>query len=336
MSNEKTRTLTCDRLALLLSLCLSLGACGGGGSGGGGTAPSKVFVADSGNSVIGSVANPNPAPGIVRIDRIISSPQLTGTIPALFLDVARNELYVSNETSLVVFARANIASGSTNISRRIATLVPPGGNFNSLYLDTVRNMLYVGDQPNGVRVYHGARTANELGGPDNLPDRTLSGDFGANFVVRDVAVDTTKDILYVAVVNNGPLAMSVMSFDNASTLNGTVAPSRTITISTSVYGTMGLFIDAGRDRLYVADTANGVHVYDTASIKSDPVIPDRSIGLPSVVNRLAVDTVNDRLYATAGTAVYIVPNVSTASGVIPAIAALAGAGSSFTAVAVAP
>jgi len=328
------------RLLVLLWVCLCLGACGGGGGGSGGDrlgiAPSKLFVADSGTDVIGSVANPNPAPGTIQVDRIISSNQLSGNLPALFLDASRDELYVSTEISLVVFNRASVTNGLTDISRRVATVVPPGGNFNSLYLDTTRDMLYVGDQQNGVRVYHDARTANELGTLDNLPDRTLSGNFGPSFAIRDVAVDTIKDILYVAVANNGP-SMSVMVFNSASTVNGNMAPVRTITIPTTVNGTMGLFIDAGRDRLYVADSAGDVFVFDTASLKfGPPAMDDRTVILPSVVSRLTVDTTNDRLYAAAGTAVYIVPGISTATGTVSATAALAGPGSNFTAVAVTP
>jgi hypothetical protein len=338
---EAGRSIPGVRLVVLLWVCLCLSACGGGGGGSGGDrlgiAPSKLFVADSGTDVIGSVANPNPAPGTIQVDRIISSNQLSGNLPALFLDASQDELYVSTEISLVVFNRASVTNGLTDISRRVATVSPlGGGNFNSLYLDSTRDMLYVGDQPNGVRVYHNARTANELGAPDNLPNRTLSGNFGANFAIRDVAVDTIKDILYVAVVNTLP-SMSVMAFHNASSVDGSVTPTRTITIPASVYGTMGLFIDPGRDRLYVADSASNVLVFETASIKTDPVAPDRSVILPSPpVTRLTVDTTNDRLYAAGGSAVYIVPGISTATGTVSATAALAGPGSNFTAVAVTP
>src|SRR5512134_2906896 len=132
--------------------------------------------------------------------------------------------------------------------------------------------------------------------------------------------------------------MSVMAFDgaSASSLTGSVAPNRTMTISTSVYGTMALFIDAGRDRLYVADSAGDVFVFETASIKSGTPLPDRTVILPSVVSRLTVDTTNDRLYAAGGSAVCIVPGISTATGTVSATAALAGPGSNFTAVAVTP
>jgi hypothetical protein len=112
------------RLAALLFAVLAIGSCGGGGGGGGGSSGSKVFVADSGTHAIGSVDNPNPPPGNVKVDRIItgtSSNFINGNIPALFLDVARDQLYVSNESSIVVFNNARFANGPIDYNRRVAT-----------------------------------------------------------------------------------------------------------------------------------------------------------------------------------------------------------------------
>jgi len=101
-------------------------------------------VADSGTHAIGSVDNPNPAPGNIGIDRIItgtSSNGIIGTIPAHLLDVARDQLYVSNETSIFVFNNARFANGPVDCSRRVAT-IPGSGNFNSLQLDSTRDLPY--------------------------------------------------------------------------------------------------------------------------------------------------------------------------------------------------
>jgi hypothetical protein len=340
----KGRTLV--RLAVLLSAVLSLGSCGGGG-GSSGPGPSKVFVADSGNAAIGSVSNPNPAPGTVTVDRIIRGTSSNGIVPlgivpALFLDAARNQLYVSNETSIFVFNNASTANGPIDYNRRIATVSPlGGGNFNSLQLDSTRDMLYVGDLTTGIRVYHNASISNEIGGPDRSPDRTISSaDFGTDFRVRDIAVDPTNDVLYVAVVTNVPaLAMRVFVFDAASTLNTSLAPNRTIPIPTSTYGTMGLVVDVSHDRLFVADSSGDVYLIENAHTRTGGPTspPDRTIILPSTVTRLAVDTVNDRLYAAGGaTALYVVPGVSTASGLVAATAVLPSATGNFTAVAVTP
>ena len=340
--------ITAARLVVLMFVVLSLGSCGGGGGGGSSPGPSKVFVADSGNAAIGSVINPNPAPGSITVDRIIKGTSSNGIVslgivPALLFDAGRNQLYVSNETSIFVFNNASTANGPVDYSRRIATLAPlGGGNFNSLQLDSGRDMLYVGDLTAGVRIYHNASTANEIGGPDRVPDRTISSaSFGTDFRIRDIAVDQANDVLYVAVVTIAPsLAMSVFVFDTASTLNNiNVTPNRSITLTTSTYGTMGLFVDVAHDRLFVADSSGDVFVIENAHSKSGGPTspPDRVVILPSPVTRLAVDTVNDRLYAAGGTsALYIVPGVSTASGSISATAVLPSATGNFTAVAITP
>ena len=335
-------------LVRLLAVCLAVlgvGACGGGG--GGGTAGSKLFVADSGTDAIGSVANPNPGAGSVKIDRIVtgtSSNSISGTIPALLLDAARDQLYVSNETSIFVFHNARFANGPVEYNRRIATIAPlHSGNFNSLQLDAGRDMLYVGDLSAGVRVYHNASSSNEAGGPDRLPDRTIStpsiGAGAPPLLVRDIALDAGRDVLYVAVDGqSGPPSMSVLVFDHASGRDGaTLVPDRTITISASAFGTMGLYIDAANDRLYVADSSGSVLIFEAASTKSGSIGADRGVSLPSVILRLAVDSMNDRLYAAGSSALYIVPTISTApAGPLNATAAVAAPGSVFTAVAFRP
>src|SRR6267378_1726128 len=101
----------------MLSSVLGLVACGGGGGYGGGNnpsssaGPSKLFAADSTHSVIGSLANPNPAAGSLAVDRVIgpTSPYFynyagfSTNIGSLALDTTRNILYVGNGTSILVF-----------------------------------------------------------------------------------------------------------------------------------------------------------------------------------------------------------------------------------------
>lgn len=96
-------------------------------------------------------------------------------------------------------------------------------------------------------------------------------------------------------------------------------------------------LDSARDYLCVGNQSVGVQVFHDASDANGPPVSGRSILLPSPILRLAVDTVNDRLYAAGSSALYIVPGISTvAPGTVNATAALAGPGSSFTAVAVRP
>ncbi|HVY06539.1 MAG TPA: hypothetical protein VHB46_11235 [Burkholderiales bacterium] len=329
------------RLGIVCLLGFVVASCGGGGGGGSAAAGSKLFVADAGNSAIGSVSNTNPSPGAVPVERIMRGNGIDSQMSALLLDPSRDQLYVANGIQVVEFNNASTANGTVSSNRTIATIVG-GGNFNSLQYDSARDMLYVGDLSNGVRIYNNASTSNELGGPSRLPDRTITtADIGITIGVRDIALDTVRDILYIAVsaLPSNPATTSILVFDHASNPNPT--PDRTISLGAISATTMGLFVDGTHNRLYFA-IQGGVQVYETASTKSDlgTNTPDKTIliqGSP-VIYRLAVDTVNDRLYAAAGTtALYIVSNVSTLpSGLATATAALPNAGGNFTAVAVRP
>jgi hypothetical protein len=324
----------------------SLAACGkGGGSSSPAPTPgSKLFVADSGNHAIASFVNSNPAPGAgtipVPVDRIItgSNINLPGNIPAFALDATNDRLYVSNELSVLVFNNASTASGNTGPSRTAATL--GSGNFTSLFVDTTNDRLYVGDGPNGVKVFNSASTLTGNTGPDTpTPNRFLTN-FGTGSSIRGLAVDVTKNVLYVAGVTTAP-SIVVSIFDNADAVDAAAAPVRTITIAaTSDMG--GIFLDSTNDRLYLSDPVGHILVYDTVSAKNDPAAtPDRTINLPTASKaQLAVDIVNDRLYAAppgAGGYLLIVQNASTASGPQPtSVELLPPANGDLTAVAVKP
>jgi hypothetical protein len=200
-------------------------------------------------------------------------------------------------------------------------------------------MLYVADRLAGVFVFHNASTALEvLGGAINTPDRTLSGNFGADFRVQGIALDTVRNMLFVAVVNPTPLpaTTSVMVFDNASGLNGNVAPDRVITLTPTV-GPVALFSDAANDRLYVARrTAQSVEQYENASTANGTPAPDRTVLLPSPIDRIRVLVATDRLYALSQFVLYIVPGISTAVGPVAATAVQAPAGALLMSLAVTP
>jgi len=325
-------------ISAMLSSALGLAACGGGGGYGGGNppsgaGPSKLFGADSPHMAIGSLANPNPGAGTFPVDRTIMGiyPGLSNNIRSLALDPALNYLYVGNGTSILVFHGASTADGDISPNRSFGI---GGGNTGSLFLDMVNDRLYVGDDVNGVKVFNGARTAN--GAPS--PARTITGDFGATFAISGVAVDTTvRNILYVSNTNYTTSSNQVSVFDNAGTVNGSNTPNRTITPD-PFSSVVGIFLDAGNDRLYVAGGVQAiVMVFNGASTANGSTAPAKTLsGFPSAIVNVVVDTVNDRLYAVGLTGVYIVNSVSTASGAVSATAILPPSGGSLTAVAVSP
>lgn len=331
---------------LAIAGALALTSCGyGGGYGGGGggtymtgAAASKLFVADSPHFTIGSVANPNPAAGVLVVDRAIygGSTGLSNNIGSLALDTANDRLYIGNGTSILVFNGASMANGNV-VPNRTITNSPASGNTGSLFLDQTNNRLYVGDDVVGVRVFNNAATINGA----TASDRLISGDFGTTFQIHGVAVDAAKNILYVSddtLMPSGSHQISV--FDSASTVNGSVTPNRTITptVSSTAQNVGGIFLDAVNDRLYVAGGSVNTLImeFDNASTANGTIAPTRTLTMPAVIANVVVDTANNRLYGISPNAIYIVNNASAASGTVIATSVLTPAGGQYTALAAGP
>jgi hypothetical protein len=323
----------------LAAAALGLAACGGGGGGGGGggssgPGPSKLFVADSTNQVIGSVANANPSPGAIVVDRLISTPDNhIQNVLFIALDASRDQLYVTNNVSIFVYNNAGTATGNVPPSRTVGS--PGGGGhfIGALYYDKTNDRLYAADTQSGVLVYDNASTASGV-----APSRTIVGDaFGTLFSIEGVAVDEANDILYVARLtqDTGNTAGAIDVFERAHTLSGTVTADRAIDLP---FATLSMFLDGAGNRLYVG-SGTDIRVYDGASSKTGADSQDRTINTLTGTLGLAVDTVNDRLYAAQGMSntLLIGNHAKTMDGAFTGVAALGPNGnSSFTSVAVTP
>jgi len=104
----------------------------------------------------------------------------------------------------------------------------------------------------------------------NQSERTLSGP-ATGLDARDVALDSTRDLMYV--VNGGNIAL----FSPASTVTGNVAPLHRITIA-GTFTMLGMALDSANDRIFVSDDDNTrIMVFDKASTLDGPVVPDRVI-----------------------------------------------------------
>ena len=320
--------------ARVQSVCLAfvfavLSACGGSG-GDDGPSGSKLFAGDSANQAIGSLANANPGPGALPVDRIIvgSNTLLGGSINGFAMDAANDRLYVANGSSVLVFNNASGADGNISPSR---VLTSTGFGNNSVFLDTTNDRLYVSDSTFGIRVYDNASTATSA-----TPARSITLSTGGT--VYGVTVDVAKDILYALVSEtSGTFSYSVRVLDDADSLDGSETPSRTIQLSSQITNS-GLFLDPAADRLYIGTASATVMVYDNASMKdvTSATPPDRTIVFPGGGStKVAVDTVNDRLYAVTGSSGFILSNVSTASGAVAATQVFVS-GANLTAVAIRP
>ena len=326
--------------ALALSLIAALVASCGGGSANPApaAAASRLFVGDSTNAAIGSSSNADPSPGVYVVERTIAgaNTQLDTNLFDFALDSANDRLYVADLRSILVFNNAGTATGNVTPSRTVTTIPGPFGGFSGgIFLDSTRSTLYAATNFLGatqnVQAFDGAGSASTA-----TPTRIIT------FTIRsisDIAIDTTRNILY-AYGTDGAGFAEVLSFDNASTLAGNVAPDRIISFPDSGgAGPVGLFVDATNDRLYVPRNDGTIAVFDNASTVSGNVtvtaIPPRSITLPvQGYTVVFVDVAANRLYALDPAGISIVPNASTATGAPATVTrALAPNGSTFRALA---
>ena len=338
--------------AILMIVSVAAGCGGGGGDGGStpppppATPPSKIFVGDSGvEPAIGSSPNSNPSPGPVVVERIINgaNTMLSSALVDFAIDVARDRLYVADLRSILVFDNISTADGDIAPSRIVSTCCGGFGNFVGISLDTVNDRLYAGVNLNlttrQVQVFDNVSSLS-----NSVPTRIATID--AAFLM-DVAVDPTKNILYVYSTSPPPINLTQIAvFDNASTLSGVgpIAANRTIAIGDSFSSgpAVGMFIDPANDRLYAPRQTGHVLVFDSASTKNGTITttaaPERTINLPVPdLSNITVELTTNRLYAVDTNGLNIIDNASTVSGTPPVVVrVLAPGGSTFKAVATKP
>ena len=179
----------------------------------------------------------------------------------------------------------------------VFTAFDPGGYTepSGVAYDPLRDVLYV-RYIGGLLAYDVASVA----GDDWPASREVSGpslaDFLADYDVR-LAIDPAADRLFL-VHPNGTVGV----YDDASTIDGEVAPDRTFTVDTPTLAFLwGAAYDAGRDELYLGDQRDGegVYVIAGAATAEGAVAPSRIIGGPTNPlegpSMVSYDALNDRL-----------------------------------------
>ena len=315
------------RIVWIALAFLALASCGGGGSRSAPAPGSKLFIADSGRLAILSSIDPRPPAGVLlSIDRAVTGPStgLAGLV-GMALDAASDRMFALTG-NVLVFDNISVANGNVLFSHEISAAVTTGGGLRlpvlaGLSLDVTDNVLYTVDTGGEVYVFNGASTANGL----LSPNRTITPDLGASTVVKTfgIAIDTTRDMLYVGLALNGG-GTSIIVFNNASSANTPatpLAPDRTLTFSKEIGS---LYLDVPNNRLYAAEFDGVTLVFDGASaLASGTPTPNRTITLIAAQNYIFVDTSRDKLFAVAndpagGDSVFhIIDNVSTANDAVP-------------------
>lgn len=147
----------------------------------------------------------------------------------LALDETHDRLFVSDPNnatpSIFVFDNASQKDGNVAPNRTIAgtntTFVFPWG----ISLDTKRNLLYVADEGtsssnSSIEIFSKAGSANG----NIAPSRTIAGTTSTINRPTDVYIDPVADTLYATDAGTN----LVLSWDNASTIDGDIAPNRSI------------------------------------------------------------------------------------------------------------
>lgn len=172
--------------------------------------------------------------------------------------------------------------------------------------DSARDELYVAAFTN-ITVY---ANASKLDGTITASRTITPAINGYNSIAR-VILDKANDRLYIGF--KAPFSGGLAVFEQASKLNGTVAPSRIISGPISQDN---FTLDLKRNLLYTSwndSSPAEVYVFEHIDTFNGEASIARRIGMPGPVERLAIDSGRDRLYmATSKGGAIILDGASTA------------------------
>ncbi|MGE0868384.1 MAG: hypothetical protein AB7P03_07480 [Kofleriaceae bacterium] len=269
-----------------------------------------------------------PANATTKLDR-----PSTGSV---FVDRLGGLLYVSNAGGsgtparrITIYEDAGELDGAPAPSR-----VLEGGDLQDLrgiYVDTTRNLLYVANRsPGAIAIYSDA--CNLAGTPAPAPRALIVGPSTGLNVVGQIAVDETRDLLYIA--ND----IDIRVYGKASELRGPIInpPDRTLELRDAdaniiALEASGVSIDPATDMLYIVhrgttvapptDPGSSIFVVHDASIAGSDVVVSRTITATtgSFDHPMAVHVANNRLITSndfgAENTINSWNNASTVSGV---------------------
>lgn len=172
------------------------------------------------------------------------------------------------------------------------------------------------------------------------PDRVIAGPATHLIAMGTLAVDNTRDILYVTgFFDSTTNRVEILTFKNASTASGNVAPSTILQMDPPGVVPSDLALDQTNDRLFVLSNAQSVQVFDHASTLATGVMtPDRTItGANTQLfapTNMALDPAGRLLVGQIGNAlsppgILIFANAATANGNIAPVAAINGSTTGF-------
>ncbi len=241
------------------------------------SAADRLYVSNEMGNRITVYNNASTAAGDIAPSRIISGVSTSLSLPeGMWLDAAKDELYVASwfNDSILVFSQASTTAGNIVPSRVISGPSTSLDNPFGFWLDTANDRLYVSSGGTGtgsILVFNNARTATG----DISPDRIISSPTASLITPRNLWLDTETDQLYVACAD----VDSINVYNNASTINGDVAPSRVISgANTGLNWPTSIWVDKTTNRLYIGNAhGNNVLVFDNVGTANGNISPIKQI-----------------------------------------------------------
>lgn len=234
---------------------------------------------------------------------------------------AAGKLYVANlgSNSIARFDNASTADGNLAPGGVIAGAQTQLNSPQHIFVDAAADNLYVANQGGGsVLVFDAASTRS-----GNVPPaRSLGGASTGLLLPADVAVDSGKNLLYVAD------SRDVFVFSSASTVSGNVPFTRDIQVGFII---AAMFLDSTNDRLFLADSgANAINVYDNASTLNLKAAPSRVVtGAATQLNQpsgIGIDAVGKLIVSNSGNnSITVYANAAAANGALVPVIILSGA-----------
>ncbi|MBK6514207.1 MAG: hypothetical protein IPM79_18910 [Polyangiaceae bacterium] len=253
---------------------------GGGDQGGAPAAGPTLFVVSL-NDGVSSFEHPQSLSGRVEPSTHLEAGADTDLYGPRDAAVGANgDLYVASENdgAIVVYADATKATGATLPSRKWKGSATGLEVPNGIALDASADTAYVINNPsigavdNAIFVFEDASTADG----DVEAARRIDVD-ATEFAPLQIVLEGER--LFVVTQLSGN-ATSVMVFDDASTLDGTVAPSRTIS-DPAWTEVLAICVD-DEDHLFAVDEGSVVYRYDGASSLSGSVSPAATLTIEGV------------------------------------------------------
>ena len=227
-----------------------------------------------------------------------------------------SRLYVTNGgcNSISVFNNASITQGNIAPDRTISGAATTFNSPYGMWHDSASDRLYVANSSaNSILVFNNSSTISG----NVAPNRTIAGAATTLNFPESIWYDAASDRLYVA----NDVANSILVYDNASTINGNVAPDSTISgAATALNGPAILWYDAASDTLYVTNYTGSILIFNSASTLTGNVAPVRTIsGAATLLNQpygTWYDSTSDSLYVAdySANSIFVFSNASTING----------------------